>query len=181
MDPFATLGLARSYEVDPAQLEANYRELQRTLHPDRHMSATVSERRMNLSKAVEVNEAYRTLKDELRRAEALLVLHGGAGSLEQEQDPEFLMEVMELREGLAEAKASKDLGRVEKLRGRVESMEDATRARMAEAFSQLGDPVPASGQPAAASLQPIVREFGRLRYYRRFLDEVSAIEEEALL
>ena len=67
MDPFATLGLARRYDVDPRELETKYRDLQRALHPDRHVSGSPSERRMSLSRAVEVNEAYRLLRDDLAR------------------------------------------------------------------------------------------------------------------
>src|SRR5690348_9119428 len=109
MDPFATLGLPRRYELDMRQLEANYRELQRVLHPDRHAGASASQRRMNLLKAVEVNEAYRALKNDLSRAEVLLALQAGAQPrTAAPEDPDFLMEMLELREALGEAHAAAD-------------------------------------------------------------------------
>src|SRR5262245_43300134 len=101
MDPFATLGLTPRYDLDLSQLEARYRELQRALHPDKHVGASASMRRLSAQKTALVNDAYRTLKDDLRRAEALLAAHGGAALLgERAADPEFLMQMLELREQL---------------------------------------------------------------------------------
>src|SRR5882672_4004192 len=120
MDPFSTLGLPRRYEVDMPQLETSYRELQKALHPDRHAGASASQRRMSLVLAVEVNEAYRVLKDDLRRAEALLASYDTAAAREQgREDPEFLMEVLELREALGEAKQAKDLPRVRRMAAEI--------------------------------------------------------------
>ena len=78
MDPFATLGIARTYTVDMAALEKTHRELSRALHPDRYVDAGASARRAALTKAVEVNEAWRIVRDPIRRAEALLELAGVA-------------------------------------------------------------------------------------------------------
>ena len=113
MDPFATLGIARTFDVDLAAVEKMHRELSRALHPDRYVGASPSERRAALAKAVEVNEAWRVVRDPIRRAEALLALGGVVAGRRRagaaKADPEFLMEMLEQREALAEAKASKDL------------------------------------------------------------------------
>src|SRR5580692_8241770 len=116
MDPFATLGIARSYDVDLAAVEKTHRDLSRALHPDRFLGAAPSERRAALSKAVEVNEAWRIVRDPIRRAEALLTLEGAAvgEGKEPQPDAEFLMEMLELREALAEAKAGRDLHGVQR-------------------------------------------------------------------
>lgn len=169
MDPFATLGLPAQFELDRELLQRRFRELQRALHPDRHASAPASHRRMNLSRAVEVNEAYAVLKDELRRADALLVVLGDGGNAEQ-PDPEFLMEVMELREALGDAKGAADLSAVARLSERVTAMQDGARAALQKAFA---DAKPGGDLSAARAL------VARLRYFRRFLDEVAVIEEES--
>jgi molecular chaperone HscB len=188
MDPFSTLGLPRRYEVDMPQLETSYRELQKALHPDKHAGASASQRRMSLVRAVEVNEAYRVLKDDLRRAEALLAvfantapaLRGGASidaaaAREQgREDPEFLMEVLELREALGDAKQAKDLARVRGMAVEIAERQAQARTALVNAFNEL--PV----APSAAELTRVSGLIGRLKYFRRFLDEVSAIEEEAL-
>ena len=76
-DAFDVLGLPPTFDLDPRALEQRYRDLQRALHPDRFSQASASERRASLSKAVSVNEAYRALRDDLKRAEVLFVRHGG--------------------------------------------------------------------------------------------------------
>jgi molecular chaperone HscB len=175
MDPFSTLGLPRRYEIDMRQLETSYRELQKALHPDKHAGAGASQRRMSLLKAVEVNEAYRVVKDDLRRAEALLALYDANAVREQgREDPEFLMQVMELREGLGEAKAARDLPRVRGMAIEIEREQQAARAALVQAFDLL------SSVPGAAELTRVSGLIGRLKYFRRFLDEVGSIEQEAL-
>jgi molecular chaperone HscB len=172
MDPFVTLGLPRRYQLDLRQLETNYRELQRVLHPDRHGSAAASQRRMNLLKAVEVNEAYRTLKNEVTRAEALLALYAaGAPPEARQEDPEFLMEVLELREELSEAHAAGDVAAVRVMADRAHRAKLAIDAQLGGAFETLSQGVSKAELTAARKL------LGRLKYYHRFLDEVSAFEQ----
>ncbi len=175
MDPFATLGLVPRFDLDQGELESRYRELQKALHPDKHTGAPASQRRMTLNKAVEVNEAYRTLRDDIKRAQALLALHGNAQASGEREvaDPELLMEVMELREALGEAKVRRDLTEVKALAARVDALRAGVRSGLVAAFAAL----PASA--AAAQLSPLAAQVSRLKYYQRFLDEVSAIEDEA--
>jgi len=167
MDPFATLGIARAFDVDLADVEKTHRELSRALHPDRYVGAGASERREALAKAVEANEAWRIVRDPIRRAEALLRLRGVevGEAAEPKADPEFLMEMLELREALAEARRARDLPGVRRMAALVEARSrDAERA-FAAAFE--------GGETPAA-----IGKLGELRFYRRFLEEVSAIEDE---
>jgi molecular chaperone HscB len=179
MDPFATLGLPRRYDIDMHELETRYRELQRALHPDKHAGAGASQRRLSLERAVAVNEAYRTLKDDLRRAEALLALFqdndaAHEPSSTQPQDTEFLMQVLELREALDEAKEARDRARVETLTEQVQGMRAATRAELVGVFLVLEAGAAETALSQAASL------LGRLKFFDRFLEQVSAAHEEAL-
>ena len=175
MDPFATLGLPPRYVLEPAALESRYRDLQRALHPDRHGGGTPSERRLSAERTVEVNEAYRALKDDVKRAEALLALHGVALDPNRREAPELLMEVLELREALSEARAAGDLPRVRKLAEGVTARERDARERLAQAFEVLT----AGGAGADAAGANARSLLGQLKYLRRFLDEVTSIEEEA--
>ena len=140
--PFETLGLPARFDLEPARIERQYRELQKTLHPDRYAQASASERRRALGKAVEVNEAYRVLRDDVARAEALLALRG-VGSREE--------------------------GAEVSLRWRPRASVKAARA------SVLGELAAALDGDARARAIALV---SRLRYYRRFLEEVAAIEDE---
>jgi molecular chaperone HscB len=175
MDPFATLGVPRRYHVDKDALDRRYRELQQALHPDRHASAPASERAVTLHKAIEVNEAYRVLRDDQKRGEALLAALGGSIS-DQSADPELLMEMMELREALSEARAERDAAQVARLAASVSEHAARARAELAQVFDVL------QGEPGAGStaLERAQALLGRLRYYRRFQDEVAQFEDEAL-
>jgi molecular chaperone HscB len=167
MDPFATLGIAPTYRVDLAAVEKTHRDLSRALHPDKYVGASASERRAALAKAVEVNEAWRIVRDPIRRAEALLGLAGVAigEGLEPKADPGFLMEMLEQREALSEAKRARDLDAVRRMAAAMgESSRDVERV-LSEGFAR-GD------------MGSLAGKLGELRFYRRFLDEVSAIEDE---
>lgn len=173
MDPFATLGAPRRFDLDLQVLEKTHRELSRALHPDKFAQASASERRAALEKAANVNEAWRILRDPIRRAEALFRVEGIAvgEANEPKASPAFLMDVMEEREALAEARAAKNLPKVRALATKM-----AQRARDAEEKLIAGF---ANGAPPKDELMTLLPLLGELRFYRRFLDEVEAIEEEA--
>jgi len=172
VDPFATLGIPRTYDVDLAALEKTHRELSRALHPDKFVAAGASERRAALSKAVQVNEAWRVVRDPIRRAEALFALAGIAVGERNEppSDPELLMEIMEQREALAEARASKDVAAVHRLKSTMEARASEAERALTQGFAR--------GEGKREALEPLVGRLGELRFYRRFLEEVSAFEDE---
>lgn len=175
MDPFDTLGLPPRFDLELIEIEQRYRDLQKTLHPDKYVQASASERRASLSHAVTVNEAYRALKDDLKRAEALVLRFGGVPEDKRgAQNPELLMEVMELRESLGDARADRDIARARKLSAEVRTREQNARAALKSALDSLAN----SNTPAL--LAKAEADLSRLRYYRRFQDEVDALEEEML-
>jgi molecular chaperone HscB len=98
------------YAVDPSRLEQGYRDLQSRVHPDRFAASTDADRRLAMQWATRANEAYRTLRDPLERARYLLQLKGY--DTEEETNtampPDFLMQQMEWRETVAEARGGKD-------------------------------------------------------------------------
>ena len=69
------LACRQSYALDRDQLDAAYRELQNTVHPDvcAHPEA---EQRVAMQWATRVNEAYQTLKHPVDRGVYLLHLQG---------------------------------------------------------------------------------------------------------
>jgi molecular chaperone HscB len=167
MDPFAVLGIERRYDLDLAAVEKRHRELSRALHPDRYAEAGAAERRMTLAKAVEVNEAWRVVRDPIARAEALFTLAGVAVGERAEPPPtsDLLMEAMDRREALVEAKANKDLTAIERLTGEVDARRREVEEKLRAGFARGG------------KIDPLVPLLGELRFHRRFLDEVSAIED----
>jgi molecular chaperone HscB len=163
-DHFAVFGLERRYDIDAADLEARYRERSRKLHPDRFATADARARRASLAHGVQMNEARGVLKDPIRRAEYLLGLDGVL--VPKEAPPALLMEILELREELGDARAA---GRHDE----VQAMARAMRARMAAALGDIADGF------AAGDGKRVADRLIELRYFRRFLDEV-AVHEEAV-
>ena len=107
---FQLFGLPQSFDVDMVQLASRYRELQRTVHPDRFTNASDQERRISMQQTTQINEGYQVLRDPLRRGRYLLELGGYrfADGQQTINDVEFLMEQMELRESLAEVREADD-------------------------------------------------------------------------
>jgi len=118
---FELLGLRPSYSLDSSELESRYRELQGRVHPDRFAAAPEAERRVAMQWAAQANEAYRTLRDPVDRARYLLSLKGFDTGEESNtaMPPDFLMQQMEWREGVADARASRDAARLELLRSEI--------------------------------------------------------------
>jgi molecular chaperone HscB len=176
-DPFEMLGVDRRYDLDLAALEKRHRELSRALHPDKYAQAGKSERRAVLEKAASVNEAWRTVRDPIKRAEALFALAGilVGDDHEPRSSPAFLMEVLEQREALSDARAAKDLEKVRAIGSAMQRRAAETEKKLADGFASAGINLGSADRDA---VEPLVPLLGELRFYRRFLDEVSAIEEE---
>src|SRR6185295_5182544 len=139
-DPFALLGAERRFDLDLSVLEKRHREISRALHPDKHVQATGSERRAALEKAASVNEAWRVLRDPIKRAEALFRLAGIAvgETNEPKASPAFLMQVMEEREALADARAAKDMKKIEELASEMKTRARAVEAKLTAGFANGG-------------------------------------------
>ncbi len=177
-DPFETLGLEPRFELEPSLLESRHRELSRALHPDRYVGRGASERRQALSRAIEVNEALRTLKDPVRRATSLLARFGieFPEGKEPKASPEFLMDVLELREELVNAQRARDLTSLRRLASAFETRAAATQRELAAAFVPFEKRD--SARPSAESAAEFGRLLGELRFLKRLIDEARAIEDE---
>src|SRR3954470_12715667 len=128
---FELLGLPVAYTVDSTRLERCYRDLQTRVHPDKFAAATEAERRVAMQWATRANEAYRTLRDPLGRARYLLQLKGFDTGEESNtaMPPDFLMQQMEWREVVADARAAGDARRLEAVRT---SLAEARRDMLAQ-------------------------------------------------
>ena len=127
---FALFGIEPVYGIDSARLDHVYREIQTQVHPDRFAHLPEMEQRRSMQWATQVNEAYRTLRHPLSRAQYLLQLQG-VDTLHESNTampPEFLMEQMEWREAAAEAKEAEDAGELERLHHRLRAEADALYA-----------------------------------------------------
>ncbi|HXU41674.1 MAG TPA: Fe-S protein assembly co-chaperone HscB [Burkholderiales bacterium] len=108
---FELFGLPPVFSLDQEMLDKAYRDIQSQVHPDRFAHAGDAERRASLQWTTRVNEAYRTLKSPVQRGKHLLELQGVDVAFETNtaMPAEFLMQQMELREQLEEARDARAL------------------------------------------------------------------------
>ncbi|MDP9158928.1 MAG: Fe-S protein assembly co-chaperone HscB [Acidobacteriota bacterium] len=126
VDYFTFFGLPRKLNLDVALLERHFYELSRKLHPDLNARADKCEQEWTLQQSSHLNDAYRTLKDAVRRTEYLLRLEGveleeqsksateearKTGEIKKQVvPPDMLEEVFELNMQLDELRANKKMG-----------------------------------------------------------------------
>ena len=165
-DAFGLLGLPAQFDLDPLVIERAFHDKSKDLHPDRFASAPASERVAALSRSRALNDAYKTLKSPVGRAEYLLARAGVNIGDNEQLDPTFLMDILELREELAEARVAKQTSLIEKLCGDMKSRRKETLARLPALFETNDLP--------AIKVQLIL-----LRYVDRYLEECdSALDED---
>jgi molecular chaperone HscB len=179
-DHFEVFGIPRAYHLDAADLETRYLALQKETHPDRFAKAMPRERMEAVVRNTELNDAYRVLKHDIKRAEYLLKLEGVDIGEEKPQsttgatkqlvvDPKLLMEIMELRESLADARTNENEAKVELLTRDVMERRQTAMKLVDEGFKAYE-----TGNKKV--LDGIARALVSLRYYRRFMDEVEGKE-----
>ncbi len=130
---FALFGLPERFRCPTEALDRAYRALQTEVHPDRFAAAAEAERRMALQASARVNEAYRTLKDPVARAEYLLTLRdGGASAADDRRLPlQFLERQLERRERADVAERARDAAMLEALLVEVRAEAQALEEQLA--------------------------------------------------
>jgi len=142
-DYFAFFGLARKLRVDAVDLEKRFHQLSWKLHPDNFAQASGRERELSLERASQLNDAYRTLADPIRRIEYLLARAGlrKEGQQKQQAPPELLEEVFELNESLDELRTARKSdgsnGDLAGLKRRLEAEQGSLQHKLAAVDSQL--------------------------------------------
>lgn len=102
---FTLLDILPAFDIDLELLEASYFCEQQKNHPDRFVKASKEVRLAALTRAADINRAYETLKDPLKRAQYLLLLQGiyvGTDKDTVKPSQALLEEVMELRERIVD-------------------------------------------------------------------------------
>jgi len=164
---FALLGLPETFALDLRELENSYRAKASEYHPDRHTAGDEATKRLALQASTQLNEAWQTLKNPLNRARYLLKLRGidTQEHTNTSMPMDFLMNQMEWREAIEEAKGNQNLDRLEELSRELRAEIDAHE-------SNLGALIDTEHNYANAALA--VR---KLRFMEKLEEEISdAIE-----
>ncbi len=126
VDYFSFFGMPRKLNLDVGRLEKDFYELSRKLHPDLNARADKREQEWSLEQSSLLNDAYRTLKDPVKRTQYLLRLEGveleeqsktatekarATGEVKKQiVPPDLLEEVFELNMQLEELRMNRKTG-----------------------------------------------------------------------
>ncbi len=111
---FELFGIEQRFAQDKTVLDARWKDLQREAHPDKFAAQGAAAQRIAMQWSVRINEAYQRLKDPLKRAAYLCELQGVLVNAENNtaMPGAFLMQQMEWREALDDAKSAEDLEKI---------------------------------------------------------------------
>ncbi len=123
---YELLGIERKLTLDTAELQRRFYERSREWHPDRFARKSEAERQRALDNSSRLNDAYRTLRDPVKRAQYVLSEEGfDIGEQRTKDVPAALLEeVFELNMALEELRGGDEGARqpLEAARGNFERM-----------------------------------------------------------
>jgi molecular chaperone HscB len=145
---FELFGLPEQFAQDRAAIDARWKDLQREAHPDKFAAQGHAAQRVAMQWSVRINEAYQRLKDPQKRAAYLCELRGCPIDAESNtaMPADFLVEQMEWREELDEARTMADL---EVLEAELDRARSDTLGRIALLLDEKGDAASAAQQVRA--------------------------------
>ena len=136
MNYFELFGLKPQFSIDLTMLESNFRAIQSASHPDRFVTCTSAEKLQSMQTATLANEAYLTLKSPALRAAYLLTLQGINATSETNttMPHDFLMQQMEWREAMDDAKQAKNVLALENLLAEMQAEAKQLQDNLADLF-----------------------------------------------
>jgi len=205
VDYFSFFGLPPKLDVDVPALEKSFYELSRRLHPDLNARAGSQEQEWSLEQSSLLNDAYRTLRDPIKRTEYLLHLEGveleeqSKSATEQARatgvmkkqivPPDLLEEVFELNMQLEELRMNKKMGEgdpaliaeIGKQKLSLEAKHEALLQELRTYWKSWDDLVDRGHAPTEERMQAtkkMVDVLNRRNYIRNLVRDVSTALEE---
>jgi molecular chaperone HscB len=156
---YEAFGLEAALSIDTEDLKKRFYERSRQWHPDRFSRASAAEQEKALEMTAVLNDAFRTLRDPIARAEYFLKENGI--ELSKEAPPELLEEVFELNMALEELRDG----------------DESTRPQLVEArdrFVAMRDSIDQS-LTATTDLEEVRSLLNRRRYIRNLIRDVENV------
>ena len=205
VDYFSFFGLPPKLDLDVATLEKDFYELSRRLHPDLNAQAGSQEQEWSLEQSSLLNDAYRTLRDPIKRTQYLLRLEGveleeqSKTATEQARatgeakkqivPPDLLEEVFELNMQLEELSMNKKMGENDaSLTDEIKKHKDALESKNESLLKELQsywkewdasiERSPAASDARAETIRKMVDVLNRRNYIRNLVRDVNAALEE---
>jgi len=205
VDYFTFFALPPKLDLNVAALEKDFYELSRKLHPDLNARAGSMEQQWSLEQSSLLNDAYRTLRDPIKRTEYLLHLEGivleeqsksateqarATGEIKKQiVPPDLLEEVFELNMQLEELKMNRKMGEdgaslsaeirkhKEVLETKHESLLQELQGFWKEWDSLVDRNLPAGSADGKQITSKMVDVLNRRNYIRNLLRDVNAALE----
>jgi molecular chaperone HscB len=204
VDYFSFFGLPPKLNIDIAALEKSFYELSRRFHPDLNARAGSQEQQWSMEQSSLLNDAYRTLKDPIKRTQYLLHLEGvvleeqsksateqarATGELKKQiVPPDLLEEVFELNMQLEELRMNKKTGEddadlIKEIGEQKLLLEAKLEALLQELESNwktwdgLVDRANASSEEREQATGKMVDVLNRRNYIRNLVRDVNAVLE----
>jgi molecular chaperone HscB len=165
---FELFGLSPAFALSRESLEHAYRDIQAEIHPDRFAHAGEAEQRLAMQWTARVNEAYQTLRQPFERARYLLELQGvhAMDARNTAMPADFLVQQMEWRERLAEARAAKDFTTLRCMEADARAQAERLEQQLAELLDERHDYLEAA---------EVLRKY---RFMDKLLTEIDQAMEE---
>jgi molecular chaperone HscB len=170
MQFYESLGLEPRLSLDADDLKKRFYEQSRQWHPDRFSRAPAAEQQRALDMTAQINDAFRTLRDPVTRAEYLLKQKGL--ELSKEAPPELLEEVFELNMALEELRGGDDSARpqLEEAQTRFQAMRSEIDTTLSGLFAEYD----------ASREQKVLDEIRRALNRRRYISNLAREVEKEL-
>ncbi len=169
-------GIDRKLQLDTDSLQRRFYELSREWHPDRFTRKSTEEQTGALEATAILNNAYRTLRDPVKRAEYLLAEEGFPIGEQRSRDvpPELLEEVFELNMALEELKGGDEAARPQLEAAKTNFIEllAGIDKQLTNLFAKY-DAVEAQSETAKQALHEIRGILNRRRYIENLIRDVD--------
>lgn len=167
MKLYEALGIEPALALDMEDVKKRFYERSRQWHPDKFSRASAAEQDKALEMTAVLNDAFRTLRDPVARAEYFLKERGL--ELSKDAPAELLEEVFELNMALEELRDgdASVRGQLEQSAEKFRAMQFASDAELAALFTQH------DAAPQPSTLDKIRAALNRRRYVSNLVRDVE--------
>jgi molecular chaperone HscB len=167
MQYYEALGLGPKLALDLDDLQKRFYERSRQWHPDKFTRASAADQKRALDMTAVLNDAFRTLRNPVTRAEYFL--QQNSVELAKEAPAELLEEVFELNMALEELRGGDELARTQLDAAREKFT--ATLAEIDEELAGLFERYDSAHE--RSTLEELGRGLNRRRYVSNLIREVD--------
>ncbi len=171
MNYFELFEIPVSLVVDQSRLSSQYFSLQKKFHPDFFTNANEQEQNEVLEKSSDINKGFKTLKDPDSTMKYVLELNGLIGPDEKyELPPDFLMEMMELNEGLMD----EDILNIEETETKIFQLQKNLYDEIQTIFEDYSE-----DRTTEAQLLQVKDYYYKKKYLKRILERLDGMRNIA--